>query len=63
MIWGRLFSAEVTQAFIAHFIWLGENIGTFFGVWRYPNQMGPVAPQSMAAFRASGCKGRNGLRL
>jgi uncharacterized membrane protein YoaT (DUF817 family) len=22
------------------FIWLAENIGTFFGVWRYPNQLG-----------------------
>lgn len=22
------------------FIWLAENIGTFWGVWRYPNQMG-----------------------
>ncbi len=22
------------------FIWLAENIGTFFGVWKYPNQLG-----------------------
>lgn len=22
------------------FIWLAENIGTFWGVWRYPNQLG-----------------------
>ncbi|WP_371860597.1 DUF817 domain-containing protein [Pseudoduganella lurida] len=22
------------------FIWLAENIGTFMGVWRYPNQLG-----------------------
>ncbi len=25
---------------IGFFIWLAENIGTFFGVWRYPNQLG-----------------------
>jgi len=25
------------------FIWLAENIGTFFGVWRYPNQLGAWA--------------------
>ena len=25
------------------FIWLAENIGTFFGVWRYPNQIGAWA--------------------
>jgi uncharacterized membrane protein YoaT (DUF817 family) len=25
------------------FIWLAENISTFFGVWRYPNQMGAWA--------------------
>jgi len=22
------------------FIWLAENIGTFFGIWKYPNQLG-----------------------
>jgi len=25
---------------IGFFVWLAENISTFFGVWRYPNQMG-----------------------
>ena len=25
---------------IGFFIWLAENIGTFFGIWKYPNQMG-----------------------
>ncbi|MET0857519.1 MAG: DUF817 domain-containing protein [Telluria sp.] len=25
---------------IGFFIWLAENMGTFWGVWRYPNQMG-----------------------
>jgi uncharacterized membrane protein YoaT (DUF817 family) len=24
-------------------IWLAENLGTFFGLWRYPNQMGAWA--------------------
>jgi len=28
---------------IGFFIWLAENIGTFFGVWRYPNQIGAWA--------------------
>jgi uncharacterized membrane protein YoaT (DUF817 family) len=25
---------------IGFFVWLAENLGTFFGVWRYPNQIG-----------------------
>lgn len=25
---------------IGFFIWLAENINTFFGIWRYPNQLG-----------------------
>jgi uncharacterized membrane protein YoaT (DUF817 family) len=25
---------------IGFFIWLAENAGTFFGIWRYPNQLG-----------------------
>ena len=25
---------------IGFFIWLAENVSTFFGVWRYPNQIG-----------------------
>ncbi len=28
---------------IGFFIWLAENISTFFGVWRYPNQIGAWA--------------------
>jgi uncharacterized membrane protein YoaT (DUF817 family) len=28
---------------IGFFIWLAENAGTFFGVWRYPNQIGAWA--------------------
>jgi uncharacterized membrane protein YoaT (DUF817 family) len=28
---------------IGFFIWLAENISTFFGVWRYPNQLGAWA--------------------
>ncbi len=27
-------------ALIGFFIWLAENAGTFFGLWRYPNQLG-----------------------
>lgn len=25
---------------IGFFIWLAENLGSFFGVWQYPNQIG-----------------------
>ncbi len=28
---------------IGFFLWLAENISTFFGVWRYPNQVGAWA--------------------
>jgi uncharacterized membrane protein YoaT (DUF817 family) len=28
---------------IGFFLWLAENISTFFGIWRYPNQMGAWA--------------------
>jgi uncharacterized membrane protein YoaT (DUF817 family) len=28
---------------IGFFVWLAENISTFFGVWRYPNQVGAWA--------------------
>jgi uncharacterized membrane protein YoaT (DUF817 family) len=28
---------------IGFFVWLAENISTFFGVWRYPNQLGAWA--------------------
>lgn len=27
-------------ALTGFFIWLAENMGTFFGVWKYPNQLG-----------------------
>lgn len=32
---------------IGFFIWIAENMGTFFGVWRYPNQMGAWATVSI----------------
>jgi uncharacterized membrane protein YoaT (DUF817 family) len=32
---------------IGFFIWIAENMGTFFGVWRYPNQMGAWATVSL----------------
>ena len=28
---------------IGFFVWLAENVSTFFGVWRYPNQVGAWA--------------------
>lgn len=30
----------VSFILIGFFIWLAENISTFFGVWKYPNQLG-----------------------
>jgi uncharacterized membrane protein YoaT (DUF817 family) len=30
----------VSFVLIGFFIWLAENISTFFGLWRYPNQLG-----------------------
>ena len=30
----------VAFVLIGFFIWLAENISTFFGIWRYPNQLG-----------------------
>ena len=32
---------------IGFFIWLAENISTFFGIWRYPNQVGAWAAVSV----------------
>lgn len=33
----------VAFALIGFFIWVAENISTFFGAWRYPNQIGAWA--------------------
>ena len=30
----------VSFLLIGFFVWLAENISTFFGIWRYPNQIG-----------------------
>lgn len=30
----------ISFVLIGFFIWLAENISTFFGVWKYPNQLG-----------------------
>lgn len=30
----------VSFLLIGFFIWLAENLSTFFGIWRYPNQLG-----------------------
>jgi uncharacterized membrane protein YoaT (DUF817 family) len=37
---GHAFSMPVTLSFLltGFFIWLAENIATFFGAWQYPNQ-------------------------
>lgn len=37
----RRYSIQVIQSFflIGFFIWLGENIATFLGAWKYPDQL------------------------
>lgn len=34
---------QLAFVLIGFFVWLAENLGTFFGVWRYPNQIGEWA--------------------
>ena len=36
----------VSFVLIGFFIWLAENISTFFGIWKYPNQLGAWATVS-----------------
>lgn len=37
---------------VAFFIWLAENIGTFFGLWTYPHQLGAWAAVHVAKWSA-----------
>lgn len=37
---------------VAFFIWLAENIGTFFGLWAYPHQMGAWAAVHVSKWSA-----------
>jgi uncharacterized membrane protein YoaT (DUF817 family) len=39
----RWMPATVGFVLTGFFIWLAENISTFFGIWRYPNQIGAWA--------------------
>ena len=36
----RTMPLSLAFVLIGFFIWLAENISTFFGIWRYPNQLG-----------------------
>jgi uncharacterized membrane protein YoaT (DUF817 family) len=36
----RRMSLLLAFVLIGFFIWLAENISTFFGIWKYPNQLG-----------------------
>nr|WP_269071773.1 DUF817 family protein [Rhizobium sp. C4] len=36
----RWMAGSLSFVLIGFFIWLAENFATFFGVWRYPNQIG-----------------------
>ena len=38
----------VAFALIGFFLWVAENIATFFGAWQYPNQHGPWHPVALA---------------
>jgi uncharacterized membrane protein YoaT (DUF817 family) len=37
---------------IGFFIWLSENLGTFWGVWRYPNQLGAWSVVHVSKWRS-----------
>jgi len=37
---------------VGFFIWLAENIATFFGLWRYPHQLGAWATVHVAKWSA-----------
>jgi uncharacterized membrane protein YoaT (DUF817 family) len=37
---GRTMPLLISFLLIGFFIWLAENISTFLGIWRYPNQIG-----------------------
>src|SRR5262245_22522097 len=37
---GRRMPLLLSFVLIGFFIWLAENISTFFGIWRYPDQLG-----------------------
>ncbi|RDU64981.1 DUF817 domain-containing protein [Helicobacter didelphidarum] len=39
-------------AFVGFFIWLAENLGTFFGIWKYPHQLGAWAIVSVGKWGA-----------
>jgi uncharacterized membrane protein YoaT (DUF817 family) len=36
----RRMSLSLAFVLIGFFIWLAENVSTFFGIWKYPNQLG-----------------------
>jgi uncharacterized membrane protein YoaT (DUF817 family) len=38
--------------FVGFFIWLAENMGTFFGLWAYPHQLGAWAAVHMSKWSA-----------
>ena len=42
LLHGLSFQQLLLLAFvlIGFFLWLAENISTFYGIWSYPNQMG-----------------------
>lgn len=42
----------VAFVLIGFFIWLAENLGTFFGLWAYPHQMGAWARVHMSKWSA-----------
>jgi uncharacterized membrane protein YoaT (DUF817 family) len=48
----RQMPLPVSLVLIGFFIWLAENLGTFFGLWAYPHQLGAWAAVHVAKWSA-----------
>jgi len=48
----RRMPLALALALIGFFIWLAENIGTFFGLWAYPHQLGAWAAVHLSKWSA-----------
>lgn len=48
----RRMPLSLALVLIGFFIWLAENIGTFFGLWAYPHQLGAWATVHVAKWSA-----------
>jgi uncharacterized membrane protein YoaT (DUF817 family) len=48
----RRMPLSLTLVLVGFFIWLAENIGTFFGLWAYPHQLGAWAAVHVSKWSA-----------